>query len=286
MSAKRPKLEDPPREAETPDPLEPYRTALADLEGLAVKLAALRAEEPELRGTNARLQEEREKCLSSDSDECVEELSRLNARLEITQRRISAKALEIEQAGETLAGEISTVCVRFQGLWRAYRGWKIESEKKRLLAQMTPGSDCPATDWVTLHLLRVAEIGSLGIASSEAVGLAEQCSKLLDAISGEAEFPVPSYVPPVVPAEPEIGSGPWLGCGMTAQEIAGELKCLRLEHPDLDLAGIYRKLYEKHPELFRSPEEVLKMNEPLPMREMIGSTYVPDDARLSEVLNS
>src|SRR6516165_696378 len=81
------------------DPLGEYKEALAGLVRAKEKLGTLRGLDTELHGTVARLQDERERCLTSESDDSVEELSRLNARLEITQRRISGKALEIEQAG-------------------------------------------------------------------------------------------------------------------------------------------------------------------------------------------
>jgi hypothetical protein len=84
---------------------------------------------------------------------------------------------------------------------------------------MTPGSDCPATDWVTLHLLCVAEVVSLEITRSDGEGLAEQCSKLLDAISVERQFVAPVYTSAVC-AEPDVYSGSvglWIVFGQANQ---------------------------------------------------------------------
>jgi hypothetical protein len=89
----------------------------------------------------------------------------------------------------------------------------------------------------------------------------------------------PSYEPPVVPAEADIGL-PWLDRGLSTQEIEGELRFLRLEHPDLDLAGAYRKLRGKHPELFGPPAnnfEPEQMTATPWSAEMIGTTTVPEE---------
>jgi hypothetical protein len=117
---------------------------------------------------------------------------------------------------------------------------------------MTVGSDGPPLDFVVLHLRRVADIAGLEITASEAGGVAEQGRKLLDAIMGEPEFPVPEYTPAVVQSEPEIGL-PYADRGMSAQDIERELKWIRSEHPELNVAGAYRELHRRHPELFGPP---------------------------------
>jgi hypothetical protein len=191
-----------------------------------------------------------------------------------------------------LRGSQPAVLNRFGSLWRLFRAWVIEHEKRKLLAQMTVGSDGPPLDFVVLHLRRVADIAGLEITASEAGGLTEQGRKLLDAISGEPEFAAPPYVPAVVQSKPDIGL-PWLDRGMTGQEIEGALKWIRVENPELDLAGAYRKLHEKHPELFGAPLESHGLNDPSVRMAapLIGNTSVPEDSgfvgddRLIEILN-
>src|SRR5215469_8892121 len=140
----------------TVDPLSEYREGLASLIRVHGKLETLRAMDAELRGSLGQLEDERERCLSSESDDSVEELSRLNARLEITRRRILNSEVRIKEAECELSDSSAMVLNRFGSLWRLFKAWVIAREKQNLLAQMTSGSDGPPLDFVVLHLRRVA----------------------------------------------------------------------------------------------------------------------------------
>jgi len=210
----------------------------------------------------------------------VEQLGRLNARVEITQRKLTDVAARTGGTEQEFAHMQSVVFQRFGVLWRMYRSWVIETEKAKLLSLMVPGCEHNlSVDFVTLHLKRVAELSELApLGGAGAEILVGGATRLLEAVSASGWSAVPAYEPPVpeAAAVPDIGL-PWLDRGMTKAEIEGELKWIRIEHPELDLAGAYRKLHEKHPELFGPPASDLefeRMTATSWLAEMIGTTTV------------
>src|SRR5215469_14342400 len=149
----------------TVDPLSEYREGLASLIRVHGKLETLRAMDAELRGSLGQLEDERERCLSSESDDSVEELSRLNARLEITRRRILNSEVRLREAERELSDCSATILNRFQSLGRSYRAWAIEAEKAKLLELMVSGCEqAPAFDWCVLRLKSVDAVNRLEIA--------------------------------------------------------------------------------------------------------------------------
>jgi hypothetical protein len=261
----------------TADPRSEYREGLAALIRAKEKLGTLHEIDTELRGTGARLQDDRERALTEANEANLDEMTRLGTRLEITRRKVSDSEVRIKEAERELSDSSATILNRFQSLWRLFRAWIIAREKTRLLEQMVSGSDGPPLDFVVLHLRRVADIVGLEITANEPGGIAEQGRKLLDAISVEPEFPVPAHTPPaVVPGEADVGL-PWLDRGMSGQEIEGELKWIRGENSGLDLAGAYRELHPRHPELFGPPASNFEFERQTAWPAgMIGETREPE----------
>jgi hypothetical protein len=69
---------------------------------------------------------------------------------------------------------------------------------------------------------------------------------------------------------------PW---GDRSVDVDAEIRQLHAQDPSLTLPRAMRLLYERFPHIFEPPREgTLSLNEPLPkMRDMVGSTFVPEE---------
>jgi hypothetical protein len=293
VNAKRPSKSDlPPTEDVPPgtmtdlDPLEPYRTAMADLQSVVEKRTTLLSLQTDLEGQLARLEVDREAALSraSQTDELAEEeadaLVRITTKAEILRRKQSDVAKRLEAAEVELALLQSDVAYRFSSLWRAFFQWKRGEAQKEIEAQLVPGMVAP-------HILEqlarahksVQPVHALDITSADAELVTERAGRLLEAISVSGWSDVPAWQPqaPVAPAEEPIGL-PWDdGTG----QLQIELKKLEVE--GATLADIFVRLKARCPHFFKSQAEVMKMLNPLAPLEtgvyetrapMIGSTVL------------
>jgi hypothetical protein len=298
MSAKRPKLEDPPREAETSDPLESYRTTLDRLNHSAEQLTSKRNDHEALAQEAQRFDSEREALLSSGADDsdAVSRLAALGARSEIFGRKLARSEAEISEMEKSLADQLVLCSSRFACLGRLLKFWTISREKDCLREWLQPGSLADYTlEQVAMHFKTVAELSSLEIGDAVTVGgLVERATRLLDTIKASGWSGVPPYeAAPVEPASANVGP-PGLPYADRGVDLNALTRKLRSENPDLTLPALHQKIWELHPEIFTPPPPDALFGAETKARwtaQPIGSTSVAEDSgfaqtdQLFEILN-
>jgi hypothetical protein len=129
----------------------------------------------------------------------------------------------------------------------------------------------------------MASVRALEITASDERGLTVQAGRLLECVSAEPTFIVPSFivatsVASAVCAPQPVLRGPYLFRGMDEREIEAELTRIRTADPTLDSTGAIKELARLHPELFTPPPSDFEFSQQnLRTDGMIGTTSVPDE---------
>jgi hypothetical protein len=219
-------------------------------------VSALRARVTALETKATELALESASLLDVDGQE--EQESALVTTQRVVEAKLSRARERLSQAEGGLEARTQAVRGEFGRLHLIYRLWRVEGEKKKLLAHMVDGCPVLSIDQVTLHLKSIAGLRELEITASDALGLVRQCERLLEAVAGESGFELPpvSAAPAssvAVAAPAQDWSGPWDPLDGTI-DVQKEIRDLL--QAGYTLQNYHEELRRRHPGLYKTREQV------------------------------